>query len=351
MFSADDVSTRIEPPATETAAAIRPARTPISRAAWRRSALRAALAAVYLASLARFGAGGTVHWVTAAIFVATPLAGPRLRGWLRGALPFALFLAAYDVLGLARAAVVARGVNVHWPYWLDKTVFGVGSCSERLSLNELFARHHWAAVDLVTGFAYFSYIYAVIGFVIYLALRDRTRAGTRRIHAVGWTFFGVNAASFVTYLAFPVAPPWYVAARGFGPADVNAVGNPGALARLDAWTGIPYFQRFYAHATDVFGSMPSMHCAYPMLLLLFAVELRRRWLIVTLATFQVLMAFSAVYLQHHYVPDVIAGTLYAIAGYLCERALTGRCAPAGQQRSNGQTAPERRWNGAGATVI
>ncbi len=327
MLSANEVSTRIEPRATEAVATKEPGW--LSPAVLRQSGLRLGACGVYLAVMARLGAAGAIQWTTAAILVATPLVGPPmpvLRRWLRGVLPFALFLAAYDALGLARGSVVARGVHVHWPYWLDKTVFGVGAFNERLSLNELFARHHWAAVDLITGFAYFSYIYAVVGFVIFLAVCDRTAAGTQRMHAVGWTFFGVNAASFVTYLLLPVAPPWYVASRGFGPVDANAVGDPGALARIDALTGIPYFQRFYSHCSDVFGSMPSMHCAYPMLLLLFALELRRPWLVGALIAFQVLMSFSAVYLQHHYVPDIIAGTLYAIVGYVCERALTGRCA-------------------------
>lgn len=327
MLSANDVSTRLETRAAETTAT--PARSARFTPAFRRSAaLRLAACGVYLALMARLGGAGAVQWVTAVIVVFTPLAGPALRRWLQGAMPFALFLAAYDALGLARASVVARGVHVHWPYWLDKTLFGVGDFNERLSLNELFARHHSAAVDVLTGFAYFSYIYAVLGFVIFLAVIDRSPAGTRRTHAVGWTFFGVNAASFVTYLVLPVAPPWYVASRGFGPVDVNAVGDPGALARIDALTGIPYFHRFYAHCSDVFGSMPSMHCAYPMLLLLFALEMRRPWLVGALVGFQLLMSFSAVYLQHHYVPDIIVGVLYAIVGYGCERALSGRCAPA-----------------------
>jgi hypothetical protein len=341
MLSANDVSTRIETRAEKAVATYEPTRlsnelwirlsSRFSSAVLRQSALRLGACGVYLTLMARVGAAGAVQWTTAAVLVATPLAGPFLpvlQRWLRGVLPFALFLAAYDALGLARGSVVARGVHVHWPYWLDKTVFGVGAFNERLSLNELFARHHWAAVDLITGFAYFSYIYAVVGFVIFLAVCDRSAAGIRRMHAVGWTFFGVNAASFVTYLFWPVAPPWYVASRGFGPVDANAIGDPGALARIDTLTGIPYFHRFYAHCSDVFGSMPSMHCAYPMLLLLFALELRRPRLVCALVTFQILMSFSAVYLQHHYVPDIIAGTLYAIAGYVCERALTGRCASA-----------------------
>jgi membrane-associated phospholipid phosphatase len=247
--------------------------------------------------------------------------------WLGDALPFALFGLAYDALRLARSSVVARGVHVFWPYWFDKTAFGVGTLRERRSLNELFAAHHWPAVDLITGLSYLAYIHVVLVFAAFLTVTDRSRSGAPRVRALGWTFVGMNLASFLTYILFPVAPPWYVAKHGFGPVEGDAAASPAALARWDDLTGIPYFRHFYSHATDVFGAMPSMHCAYPMLLLLYSFELRRVRLSAALAAFQLLMCFSAVYLQHHYVSDVLAGTAFAIIAYWLERELSGREAP------------------------
>jgi membrane-associated phospholipid phosphatase len=86
-------------------------------------------------------------------------------------------------------------------------------------------------------------------------------------------------------------------------------------------TGIPCFDRFYGQASEGFGALPSMHCAYPMLLMLFAWEMRCKSLTVALLAYQILMAFSAVYLQHHYVTDVIAGILFALLGYALGRAV------------------------------
>jgi membrane-associated phospholipid phosphatase len=287
-------------------------------------ALPLALATAYLVVLGSLGLGGPFHWALATIFVASRVARPRVSSALGDALPFALFAAVYDLLRVARRFVVAQGVEVWRPYWFDQVVFGVGVHPDRLTLNELFARHHWPLVDFVTGCAYFSYIYAVLGFAIFIALVDRTGAGARRIRALGWTFLAVNVAASLTYLLYPVAPPWYAAAHGFGPVDPATPASPAALVRWDALVGFPYFQHFYAHASDVFGSMPSMHCAYPMLLLLYALELRRLPIIVALALFQVVMIFSAIYLQHHYVSDIIVGMLYAILGYAGERLLSGR---------------------------
>ena len=144
-------------------------------------------------------------------------------------------------------------------------MFGVGPAHDRVTLNELFVHHHWPVVDFITGLAYFSYIYAVLGFAVFVALVDRTSAGARRTRALGWTFFGVNMAASLTYLLFPVAPPWYAASHGFGPVDPATPASPAALIRWDDSVGVPYFHHFYARASDIFGSMPSMHCAYPMI--------------------------------------------------------------------------------------
>jgi inositol phosphorylceramide synthase catalytic subunit len=322
MLSPDEVSPRFEPRAT-----------PVARVPARAIMGRAALAAAYLALMARLGTTSASHWALAAVLVAGPLVPPRLRDVLRDAIPFLLFVAIYDALGLVRVHVAAGGVHTFWPYWLDRALFGVPSRAGPLSLNELFARHHWAGVDLVAGLVYLAYIYVVAICAIFLGIIDRSPAGRWRLRALGWTFLGVNLAAFTTYLLLPVAPPWYVATHGFGPVDVNAVASPAALVRWDALTGIPYFASFYSRSSDVFGAMPSMHCAYPTLLLLYVAELRRPRLLALMVVFQLLTCFSAVYLQHHYVLDVLVGTSYAIIGYRLERWLTARI---------GQTARERQ---------
>src|SRR5262245_6914109 len=295
--------------------------------ALRRAGVGLVVAAGYLLIAARLGVAGRCQWLLATVAVALPVTIPVVRRVLIDALPFVALAAVYDWLSLARSFVVARGVHVAGPYLFDKVVFGAGWGAARSSLNELFARHHWAAVDLLTGSAYFSYVYAVIGFAVFLAFVDRTPAGAARTRALGWTFLGVNVASFVIYLFWPVAPPWYVASHGFGPVDPATAASPAALVRWDALVGVPYFASFYAQASDVFGAMPSMHCAYPMLLLLYARELGRPRLVAALVAFELLMCFSAVYLQHHYVSDVIAGVLCAVAGYRIERAVSGRLSP------------------------
>src|SRR5690349_17474609 len=123
-----------------------------TRATARAVVPRLALAVGYLAVMARLGTTSASHWALAAVFVAGPLVSPRVRDGLRDALPFVLFAAIYDGLGLVRVQVAASGVHTLWPYWIDRAVFSVPSFSGAsgagpLSFNELFARHHWPSVD------------------------------------------------------------------------------------------------------------------------------------------------------------------------------------------------------------
>jgi membrane-associated phospholipid phosphatase len=61
-----------------------------------------------------------------------------------------------------------------------------------------------------------------------------------------------------------------------------------------------------------------------MLLVVHGRELGRIRLLAALVCFELLMCFSAVYLQHHYVTDVLAGMLCAVLGYAVERTLSRR---------------------------
>jgi membrane-associated phospholipid phosphatase len=92
---------------------------------------------------------------------------------------------------------------------------------------------------------------------------------------------------------------------------LDAASSPAGLARMDALLGVPLAASFYSQSANVFGAMPSLHCAYATLVAWMVFPLRGalRW--ATLA-FALSMVFSAVYLRHHYILDVLAGIVLAI---------------------------------------
>jgi membrane-associated phospholipid phosphatase len=136
---------------------------------------------------------------------------------------------------------------------------------------------------------------------------------------------------FATYFVYPAAPPWWVTANGLGATPVRIHPGAAATVRFDALLGIHFFENMYRNGIDVFGSYPSLHVSYPFLALVLAFRYRElHWARVPTALFFLLICLSAVYLQHHYVTDVVLGIAYAVvalAGVLAfERAFERRAA-------------------------
>jgi membrane-associated phospholipid phosphatase len=99
--------------------------------------------------------------------------------------------------------------------------------------------------------------------------------------------------------------------------------------------GITYFQDMYQRGSAVFGALPSLHASYPLYGLL--VTFRRASLPSTLLQvgYALLMAFAAVYLEHHYVIDVLLGILYTLVAFGLIRRLFPPGEAAAREREAG----------------
>jgi hypothetical protein len=247
----------------------------------------------------------------------------KSRRFLRVFLPCIVTGAIYDSLRFFLQAAITGRIHVAGPYALERALFGVGGHT----LNELFQTHHWAFADLAAGFAYLAYVpeYLALAMLLFFR-RDLVRALT---FARG--FLVLNVMGFATWFVYPAAPPWYVAAHGFGSAHADALPSAAAAQRFDALLGTHVFANVYGHNVAVFGALPSLHVAYPMLATLLAFRTKMlRWARWPAAGYFALMCFSAVYLQHHYVIDVVLGITYALATLAIVLAWERRDAAAGR---------------------
>jgi hypothetical protein len=255
------------------------------------------------------------------------------RRFYTGLLPFLLFGVVYDLMHITQPLVRYLHVHVEEPYFFDRRFFGIATAGGVLTPNEFFEKHNWPVADFFTGIAYIVFVWWAIGFAAYLALFRRDEAGRRLLLRFGWTFLVLNVAGFVTYYVYPAAPPWYVADYGLGPANMDARSSVAGAGRFDALVGIPYFAGFYGRSADVFGAIPSLHVAYPLLTFLHGLELRKRWLDVASLGLFLLVCFAAVYLNHHYILDVLLGVAYTLVAWGVDRAVLarhrGRTAPPG----------------------
>jgi inositol phosphorylceramide synthase catalytic subunit len=229
------------------------------------------------------------------------------------AAPFVATGVGYEVL---RRLIQFRGeIHVRDLYDLDARLFSVPTSDGPRGLTDLIAAHTHPLLDLVCGATYLLFLLEVFGVATYLFFRDRPK-----MLEVSLGFLALNVTGWLIWLLYPAAPPWYVDQYGFGPVVQDAASSPAGLLRLDALLDTSIAATFYAKSANVFGAMPSLHVAYVTMVACVALPLGGVLRIFTLL-FAAAVAFSAVYLRHHYVLDVVAGIILAVCVSMAVRLL------------------------------
>ncbi|MFZ5896628.1 MAG: phosphatase PAP2 family protein [Myxococcota bacterium] len=241
----------------------------------------------------------------------------RSQRLLREASPALMTALGYDAMRyLTPALVHSERVAACGLRQAELTFFSAGP---NLTWGEFIANHHTPALDLFFAVPYTVFIYVAAATAIYWYRRD-----IAQMRRYVLAFAVANFLAFAFWLAIPAAPPWYVHAHGCA-VDLQAHANPAGLARVDTLLGIHYFENFYGRAASVFGAMPSMHCAYPMIGLLVAfptASLRAKLLH---GAYTLWMFVAALYLDHHWVVDALVGYLVAFSAvWLANAYLTRR---------------------------
>ena len=239
----------------------------------------------------------------------------KTKGIYKALLPFGLVGLLYDSMrfvknvGLDPATIHDCDLRN-----LELSLFGVRSGGVRITLNDFFHAHHTLAIDLLCAIPYGVYLFVPMGYAVWLFRKDALA-----MQRFGWTFMALNLAGFITYHLYPAAPPWYFHAHGCS-VDVAAKAYEGdALTRVDAFLGMRYFAGLYGRSNDVFGAVPSLHVAYPLLMTIEGWSKHRSFGRGTLVFYWLATCFAAVYLDHHWVFDVAVGLLYTCAIYFTLR--------------------------------
>jgi membrane-associated phospholipid phosphatase len=224
-------------------------------------------------------------------------------------LPFAVTGALYELL---RSVFRQHGpVHVRDLLALEQRYFSVTTPEGPRALSEVIARHPHVWLDACCGVTYLLFLIEILGATAVLAARWRSRAWELSLG-----FLMVNLLGWLIWIAYPAAPPWYADAFALGGSAPDVASSAAGLARFDALVGLPVAASFYAKSADVFGAMPSLHVAYSTLVV-WAVAPLGRGPLIAASVFASSMAFSAVYLRHHYVLDVLAGVSLAITVATC----------------------------------
>jgi inositol phosphorylceramide synthase catalytic subunit len=276
------------------------------------------LCAVYLAVVKAAYALGPEHLALVLIVLGFAFWSDRSRQLARVAYPFLLWALVYDSMRWYADYIRSPVIHLREPYSFDLRFFGIRTPRGDLTPNEYLQIHTSKALDLVCGLAYTPFFF--IGESVILALYLFFKGQTRLAERFAWVFVWSNFLGFSLYYIYPAAPPWYVAAHGFV-ADLSVRASPAGALRFDDLVGLPLMQGFYGKSADVFGAIPSLHVVYPMLALIYGFRLPRFRVVAIL--YFLLVCFSAVYLDHHYLIDLFVGYADALLVMAIFRGLFG----------------------------
>jgi inositol phosphorylceramide synthase catalytic subunit len=200
-------------------------------------------------------------------------------------------------------------VHIEDIYNFEKHLFGIHFQNKLLTPNEYWRINGITFLDIMAGIFYLCWIPVPLAFAAYLFFTKRQK----QFLLFSLTFVLVNFIGFIIYYLYPAAPPWYVQYNGFA-FHAGTHGNTAGLAKFDAYFHVGIFKSIYAKGSNVFAAMPSLHSSYPVIVLYYGLKNRLGWLNIFFGTVMVGIWFSAVYLSHHYVVDVLAGMLCAAIG-------------------------------------
>ena len=242
-----------------------------------------------------------------AVFVVYGLAIEFIKRFL----PFMGLLVSYDSL---RGFIPFVSKHIHYSTMIDADdIFGDGKLPT-VRLQQLLYHGGLRWYDF-----YFYGLY-MLHFVVPLlvaVLIWRTRP--QQYWRFVWSFILLSYAGFLTYLAFPAAPPWMAAQNGYIP-HIEKLST-------DIWWafGVHNFPTLYEKfAPNPVAAVPSLHAAYPTMIVLFIWQLYgRRWGL--LALFYALSVWvGVVYMGEHYVFDVLLGITYAVVSFFTVQWLMKR---------------------------
>jgi hypothetical protein len=249
------------------------------------------------------------HLLLIVFFCSFFFVNDQSRKLIVGLLPFFVFGISYDWMRVYPNYMV-NPIDVEALYNLEKSLFGITDNGIKLIPSEYFALHNHAIIDFFAGIFYLGWVPVPVAFGVFLYLKNKKNLFLR----FSLVFLFVNILGFVCYYVHPAAPPWYALNYGFEPI-LDTPGSTAGLSRFDDLVGFPLFDAIYGRNANVFAAVPSLHSAYLVVVLFYAIRNNSHFIILSVITiFMFGIWCTAVYTSHHYIIDVLLGILCALTG-------------------------------------
>lgn len=245
------------------------------------------------------------------------LGGERAKRFLLDWLPFVGFWILYDMTrGIAdswRGYVYVREI-----YDAEFAVFGKLFGNEIPSyvfqrFHYIYDAHLWKkAIDLIAANLYSFHFYGpmLFGWILWHTQNDR-----KMFYRFVWTLTILNAMALITFFILPAAPPWYVLRDGFDQPSGSYLGTAGSLINIDNMIKMKLFSNLWDNFNpNHFAAIPSLHGGYPIIISLF-VYLKFKKYHTFVILYPLLVGWAAVYLNHHYIIDLMIAAVYVVIAY------------------------------------
>ncbi len=241
------------------------------------------------------------------IFLTPFFASPTSRKFITG---FSIYIIYWIIFDYMKAFPNYNYNTVHIAdlYHLEKHLFGINYNGKQITPNEYWRLNGNTFLDVAAGIFYLCWIPVPLAFAAFLFFRDR-----KQFLYFSFTFVLVNFIGFLIYYLYPAAPPWYVQYNGFN-FHPGTPGNTAGLVKFDNYFHAGIFKTIYAKGSNVFAAMPSLHSAYPVIVLYYSLKNKFGYINILFVAVMLGIWFTAVYASHHYILDVLAGVFCAIIG-------------------------------------
>lgn len=255
-----------------------------------------------------------ILWIGALLLLACWKSPRRIARIVVDWLPLLVILAGYDLVRSFADELVPRA-TVKPQLRFDEIMFGGTAPTVRLQewLKPQNGLHPW---DYLVFCFYLSHFVVSPVFAIRQYLRDR-----QLFRRYKWTMLAVCVAGFATYFIIPAEPPWRASELGFLEPTVRVVQL--VWAKLGVTGAAKAFAGKDTGVANPVAALPSLHAAWPFLLLLFTWRRapRLRWLVVA---YNAAMWLILVYGAEHYVSDLLLGWVYASIGFVVVNKIIDR---------------------------
>lgn len=226
----------------------------------------------------------------------------KTREFLLDWIPFLFILISYDFL---RSFSDTLNQNVHYQELIEWEVALFGQIPTVFLQSQLLSTTNLSWYDYVATIFYFLHFALPLGFGFLLWVFSR---GNFRRFVTGISI--MSYAAWISYTIYPAAPPWLATQEGYVQGVTKILDF--TLNVFPEKISLPTI--YHQFTPNQVAAIPSMHAAYPFLVLLFSLRFFGFKALLFLP-YVVSVWFAIVYLGEHYVVDILFGVVYALLFY------------------------------------